>query len=127
MVVKRGVDRGEFLQRFHLPKSEHRPFSSPERQVTVFHPIVLPTPHLTAIEIAQFAHRCRVRSKPVGDDCFGPAVTLQCLLQEGQSRCSVPFLCHIGLEDFALRHLVDRQTFKERRSAALAEWQSLAG
>ena len=25
------------------------------------------------------------------------------------------------------RHLVDRQTFKERRSAALAQWQSLAG
>ena len=24
------------------------------------------------------------------------------------------------------RHIVDRQTFKERRSAALAEWQSLA-
>ena len=23
------------------------------------------------------------------------------------------------------RHLVDRQTYKERRSAALAEWQSL--
>jgi putative transposase len=30
---------------------------------------------------------------------------------------------HFSLE----RHLVDRQTFKERRSAALAEWQSLAG
>ncbi|MEG3181289.1 DDE-type integrase/transposase/recombinase [Sphingomonas sp. LT1P40] len=29
---------------------------------------------------------------------------------------------HFSLE----RHLVDRQTFKERRSAALAEWQSLA-
>jgi len=26
----------------------------------------------------------------------------------------------------AERHLIDRQTFKERRSAALAEWQSLA-
>lgn len=25
------------------------------------------------------------------------------------------------------RHLIDRQTFKERRSAALAEWQALAG
>lgn len=25
------------------------------------------------------------------------------------------------------RHLVDRQTFKLRRSAALAEWQSLVG
>ena len=24
------------------------------------------------------------------------------------------------------RHLVDRETFKQRRSAALAEWQSLA-
>jgi putative transposase len=25
------------------------------------------------------------------------------------------------------RHLVDRQTFKDRRSAAMAEWQSLMG
>jgi putative transposase len=24
-------------------------------------------------------------------------------------------------------HLVDRETYKERRSAALAEWQNLAG
>ena len=30
---------------------------------------------------------------------------------------------HFNLE----RYIVDRQTFKERRSAALAEWQSLAG
>ncbi len=30
---------------------------------------------------------------------------------------------HFSLE----RHLVDRQTYKERRSAALAEWQILAG
>ena len=29
---------------------------------------------------------------------------------------------HFSLE----RHLVDRQTYKERRSAALEEWQSLA-
>jgi putative transposase len=29
---------------------------------------------------------------------------------------------HFALE----RHLVDRQTYKERRSAALAEWQILA-
>lgn len=29
---------------------------------------------------------------------------------------------HFNLE----RHLVDRQTYKNRRSAALAEWQSLA-
>ena len=29
---------------------------------------------------------------------------------------------HLSLE----RHLVDRQTYKDRRSAALAEWQILA-
>jgi putative transposase len=29
---------------------------------------------------------------------------------------------HFSLE----RHVIDRQTYKERRSAALAEWQSLA-
>ncbi len=29
---------------------------------------------------------------------------------------------HFNLE----RHLIDRQTFKERRSAALAEWQMVA-
>ena len=29
---------------------------------------------------------------------------------------------HFALE----RHLVDRQTYKERRSAALAEWQIIA-
>lgn len=29
---------------------------------------------------------------------------------------------HFSLE----RHLVDRQTFKERRCAALAEWQAIA-
>ena len=25
------------------------------------------------------------------------------------------------------RHLIDRQTYKDRRSAALAEWRSVAG
>jgi len=30
---------------------------------------------------------------------------------------------HFNLE----RHLVDRQTYKQRRSAALAEWQTIAG
>ena len=29
---------------------------------------------------------------------------------------------HFNLE----RHLVDRQTYKERRAAALAEWQTIA-
>ena len=31
VIVDGGVDGCELLQRFHLPKSEHRPLSSPER------------------------------------------------------------------------------------------------
>lgn len=41
-----------------------------------------------------------------------------------QKFASVPASLH---NHFATeRHLVDRQTFKQTRSAALAEWQSLA-
>ena len=41
-----------------------------------------------------------------------------------QKFASVPASLHNHFN--SERHLVDRQTYKERRSAALAEWQSLA-
>jgi putative transposase len=37
------------------------------------------------------------------------------------SRDDLPASNHFNLE----RHLIDRQTYRERRSAALAEWQFL--
>ena len=58
MVVNRSVHGSEFLQRLHLPKSQHRSLSSSERQVRILRSIVQPTAHLTAFQIAQFAH-CR--------------------------------------------------------------------
>ena len=49
MVVDRGMDGGELLQRSHAPEPQHRPFASSERQVRVFGPIVEPAPHLTIV------------------------------------------------------------------------------
>jgi hypothetical protein len=54
------MDGGEFLQRFHLPESEHSPLSSSEWQGAIFGPVVQPLSHLPAVEIAQLAHCCRV-------------------------------------------------------------------
>ena len=80
MVVDRGVGGSEFLERFHLSKSQHGMFSSSERQVAVLHPVVFPPAHFTAIEIAQFTHRGRMGTQSVGD--YGPrsAVAIQRLL-----------------------------------------------
>ncbi len=77
---------GEFLERLHSSKPQHRPLSSSERQVAVFRPIVLPSAHLAAVEIAKLPHRRRVGSQPVGNDCLRPAVAVQRLLQKSQSR-----------------------------------------
>ena len=96
------MDRGELLQRRRAPKSLHRTLSSAERQVRVFHPIVLPPPHLAAVQIAEIAHRRRVGSQTVSDHGFDPAVTLQCLLQKHKSRSFVPFFGDVGFQDFAL-------------------------
>ena len=102
MVVQRGVDRSEFLQRLHPSKPQHRPFSSSEWQVRVFCSIILPSPHLAAIEIAQCAHCCRIGSKPVGDDRCGPTMPLQSLLQKRQCCRFISLFGDIGLQNLAL-------------------------
>ena len=42
VVVDRGVDDGEFLQGLYVPEFGHCAFSSPERLVRVFRPLVEP-------------------------------------------------------------------------------------
>jgi hypothetical protein len=54
------MDRGEFLQRLHLPKSEHRPLSSSEGQMAVLSAVVQPSPYFPAVEIAELAHGGRI-------------------------------------------------------------------
>src|SRR3546814_4578046 len=84
-----------------MPESQHCAFSSSERKVRVFGPIVQPAAHLAAIEISQLTHRCRIGSQPVGDDCLSPAVPLQRFLQERQSCRFVALSSDVTLEAFA--------------------------
>lgn len=60
MVLDVCVNRGEFLQRFHLSESQHGALSSSEWQVAVLGPVIEPAAHLAAVEIAELAHRGRV-------------------------------------------------------------------
>ena len=68
----------------------------------VFSSIVQPAPHLPAIDIAQFLHRRRIRSKAIGDDLLNLTMLFQCLLEEPYGRRFVPFLGDVALQDFAL-------------------------
>ena len=54
VIVKRGMDRDEFLQRLHASKSQRRPLSSAERKMRIFNAIVEPPPHLAPAQIAEY-------------------------------------------------------------------------
>lgn len=101
MVVQRGGHRGEFLQRFHPPEPQHRPLSSSEWKMRVLDPVVHPATHLAAITVAEFAHRGGVLSESVSNDRLGPTVTLQSLLQKGQSRCFIALFGNVAFQDLA--------------------------
>src|SRR3546814_3552280 len=93
-----------------MPESQHCAFSSSERKVRVFGPIVQPAAHLAAIEISQLTHRCRIGSQPVGDDCLSPAVPLQRFLQERQSCRFVALSSDVTLEDRSEEHTSELQS-----------------
>jgi len=62
--------------------------------------------HLTAMFVAQFAHRSRVRPEPVGDDHLCRTMPLQSLAHEAQGRGFVPFARDVALQDLAF--VIDR-------------------
>lgn len=85
MVVDVGVDRGEFLQRLHLSKYQHRPLSSSEGQVAVFPSIVGMATDLLLLGVAEVSHRCLVRSQTISVDALRQAAALQRLLDEASA------------------------------------------
>lgn len=72
----------------------------------ILNPVVGPAAHLTAFEVPQFAHCCRVRAHAIGDDCLGPSVPLQRLLQKRQGRSLSALLRDVAFED--LTFVIDR-------------------
>ena len=101
MVVDLGADRTELLQGLHPSKSQYDARSSADRQVRIFDAIVEPATHFAAVQIAGFAHRCRVGSQPIGDDLFNRAMALQRFLHEPQSRRFVPFPGDVAFQHLA--------------------------
>ena len=90
--MKRSMDRGEFLQRFHPPKSLHRPLSSSERKMGILGLVIEPSAYLAAIQIAEFAHRCRVVFQPVGHNGFDPTVRFSAFFRKHEAADQSRFL-----------------------------------
>ena len=63
VVVDRGMDGGEFLQRLEASEARHRPLSSPERLMGVFGPVVEPAAGFLAICDTDGLDRCAVGSQ----------------------------------------------------------------
>ncbi len=66
VVLDRGMGGGKFFECLHVPELRHRSFSSSERLVGIFSPIVEPPTALLIGRIADYLHRRSVRPKPVG-------------------------------------------------------------
>src|SRR5665213_1071519 len=102
MVVDLRVNRGEFLECFHPPKSEHSPLSSPERLVRILGPVVQPAPALLAIGGGDLLQRGAIGAQAVGHDGAGPTMALSGFLDELQGGGLVSLLVDQGLQDLAL-------------------------
>ncbi len=57
VVVGRGMDGGGFLHGLYVPEFDHRPFSSSDRLVRVFGPVVEPSSGLLANLVANHLQR----------------------------------------------------------------------
>ena len=57
VIVDRAVDCSKLLQTSHLPKAEHRPFSSSEWLVRILDAIVQPAANLALVDSAQTLER----------------------------------------------------------------------
>src|SRR5680860_1269027 len=60
VIVDRSMGGGKLLEGFHVPEPLHRSFSSSERLVGIFHPVVEPTTAGLVGRITDHIHRCAV-------------------------------------------------------------------
>ena len=98
MVVDRGVNRGEFLQRSHAPEPHYGPLSSSERQVRVLGPVVEPAPRLTVIPAAEVLQGSTIGPKAIGNDHLRPTVPLHGFLEKSRCGLAVTSLRHEAFE-----------------------------
>ena len=89
----------------HLPEAQYRPLSSSEGQVRVLTRLMAQQP-ISCLSRLLSSFLLRVGAQPVGGDRFGRAVTLECLLYEGQRCLLVARPADKALQD--LTFLIDR-------------------
>jgi hypothetical protein len=94
------VDRGEFLQGFHLPEPQHGSLSSSEGEMAVLNPVVGPSADRLFVTVTKHVHRSAIRAEAIGSNGLYRVVPLQGFLHEGQSCLFVA-----GLGDVAFQYL----------------------
>jgi hypothetical protein len=103
LVVYRGMNGAELLQRLQTSKALHRPFASPKRLMRILCAIVEPTADLVSLgSNTDLVHRRRICPKPVGDDAARSPVFLHDPLEKLQRRGFVPPRGDHSLQDLAL-------------------------
>jgi hypothetical protein len=107
VVVDGRMDGGEFLERPHASEPKHSAFSSSERLVGVFGPVVDP-PAVVLVQMggSNGPERRRIGSRAVGDDAAGATISPHQLPQELESRPPIALLCNDDSKDFSF--VVDR-------------------
>lgn len=102
VVVKRRVNSGEFLQAFHLPKPQHRPFSSSKRLVRILASIVPLAAGFLLLRIAYDFHGSTVGSKFVRHDEMWAPIAFHCFPEEFQRGFAISALRNKGFQNFTL-------------------------
>jgi hypothetical protein len=92
------MNGNKFLQTSHLPKAEHRPFSSSKWQVRILSPVVLPAARLLLGRIANDLHRCAIGTKFIRHDHFWIATAFHRFSYEFQRCFTIPAPCDVALQ-----------------------------
>ena len=102
VVVDGRMDSGKFLEASHPPETEHRVFSSPDRQVGILRTIVPPAASLMQTGSAQFTQCRAVRPQPIRDDRIRSALALHQFPEEFQGGLAVSVLRDKGLQGVSI-------------------------
>ena len=102
VIVDRGVNGGEFLLCFDVPKIRHHAFSLPERLARILGLVVEPAPAFLIGAIPDHIHRCAIRPEPVRHKHLRLPMPLHCTLQKLKRSPAIPPFGHKNFKYFAL-------------------------
>ena len=102
MVIDRGMNGDEFLQRLDVPEVGHRALSSSKRLMGVFSSIVEPSAGFLAGLVANLAQGCAIRWKSICYHGLRSTEALHRFLEKPKSSLAISRLGDEGFQDFTL-------------------------